>query len=104
MTKANTSKAMITMKMSNLLAIAGTCLSLMLAGCAATSGSTKTAREPLPDEEGGKSGGGAAVTERETISKAGAEQIIPKEKKRAISADQRADFDKAMQRYQAAKK
>ena len=43
--------------------------------------------------------GGAAVTERETISKAGADQLIPKEKKRAITADQRADFEKAMKRY-----
>jgi hypothetical protein len=97
------SKEMINMKTSKLLAIAGTCLSLALAGCA-TSGGAKTARETLPDEEGGKSGGGAAVTERETISTKQAEQIIPKEKKRAISADQRADFEKAMQRYQAAKK
>src|SRR5579862_31724 len=37
-------------------------------------------------------------------SKPGAEQIIPKEQKRQISADARADFDKATQRYQAAKK
>ena len=58
----------------------------------------RTSSEPLPDEEG------KAPKERETISKAGAEQIIPKEKKRAISADQRADFEKAMKRYQEAKK
>jgi Tfp pilus assembly protein PilF len=54
------------------------------------------------NEETGTMGGEA--TEHETISKAGAEQLIPKEKKRAISADQRADFDKVMQRYDAAKK
>jgi tetratricopeptide (TPR) repeat protein len=54
------------------------------------------------NEETGTMGGEAA--EHETISKAGAEQLIPKEKKRAISADQRADFDKVMQRYDAAKK
>ena len=72
--------------------------SLALAGCASTSGSTKASSEPLPDEEG------KMPTERETISKAGAEQIIPKEKKRNISADQRADFEKAMKRYQEAKK
>ncbi len=41
---------------------------------------------------------------RETISKAGAADLIPKEKKRAISEDERADFEKAMQRYQAARK
>ena len=58
-------------------------------------------KEPLPDEEGK---GGAAVTERETISTKQAEQIIPKEKKRNISADARADFEKAMKRYQEARK
>jgi len=97
----NRSTKVITMKTANSLSIAGTCLALALAGCASTSGSTKSAKEPLPDEEGK---GGAAVTERETISKAGAEQIIPKEKKRNISADARADFEKAMRRYQEAKK
>jgi Tfp pilus assembly protein PilF len=44
------------------------------------------------------------ATDHETISKAGAADLIPKEKKRAISEDQRADFDKAMTRYQNAKK
>ena len=88
-------KQMITMKTSKFLTVTGVCFGLSLAGCA-TGGGTKTAREPLPDEEGK---GGAAVTERETISKAGAEQLIPKEKKRAITADQRADFEKAMKRY-----
>src|SRR4029079_4706723 len=91
-------KGMITMKKSKLLTIAG---ALALAGCASTGG-TKTAREPLPDEEG--KSGGAAGTERETITKAGAEQIIPKEKKRNISADARADFEKATKRYEAARK
>jgi tetratricopeptide (TPR) repeat protein len=37
-------------------------------------------------------------------SKPGAEQIIPKEHKRQITADQKADFEKAMARYQSAKK
>jgi tetratricopeptide (TPR) repeat protein len=37
-------------------------------------------------------------------SKPGAEQIIPKEAKRQISADARADFEKANERYLAAKK
>jgi tetratricopeptide (TPR) repeat protein len=37
-------------------------------------------------------------------NKPNAEQIIPKEAKRQISADARADFDKATQRYIAAKK
>jgi tetratricopeptide (TPR) repeat protein len=44
------------------------------------------------------------ATEHETISKQGAADLIPKEKKRAISEDQRADFEKAMSRYQSAKK
>jgi len=91
------SKGMIIMKKSKLLTIT---TALALAGCATTGGG-KTAKEPLPDEEGK---GGAAVTERETISTKNAEQIIPKEKKRAISADARADFEKAMKRYQDAKK
>jgi tetratricopeptide (TPR) repeat protein len=90
-------KGMITMKTQKLFAISGTCLALALTGCA-TSGGTKSGKEALPDEVGG-----AAVTERETISKAGADQIIPKEKKRNISADARADFDKAMKRYAEAK-
>jgi len=93
-------KGMITMKKSNLLTLTGASL-LALAGCASTSGGSKTAREPLPDEDGK---GGAAVTERETISTKQAEQIIPKEKKRNISADARADFEKAMKRYQDARK
>ena len=47
-------KGMITMKNAKLFAIAGTCLALALAGCASTSGGTKSAKEPLPDEEGGR--------------------------------------------------
>jgi Tfp pilus assembly protein PilF len=113
-------KGMITMKKSNLLtdnltgtlggsrtpsgalahAITAT-LALALAGCATSGGGGKQAREPLPDEVGSN---GAAATERETISSKQAEQIIPKEKKRNISADARADFEKAMKRYQEAKK
>jgi Flp pilus assembly protein TadD len=100
MTKEQTIRGMITMKTQKLITTFGTCAALALAGCA-TSGGAKSGKEPLPDEVDGK--GGAAVTERETISKAGAEQIIPKEKKRAISADARADFEKAMKRYADAK-
>jgi Flp pilus assembly protein TadD len=47
------------------------------------------------DEEGGLMGGS---------TKPNAEQLIPKEKKRQLTADQRAEFDKAMQRYDSAKK
>ena len=87
-------KQMITMKTSKFLTVAGACAGLALAGCARPPERAKSGKEPLPDELGG-----AAVTERETISKAGADQLIPKEKKRAITADQRADFEKAMKRY-----
>src|SRR3982751_3203272 len=100
MTKATTTTKGMIMTKSNLLTITGATLALALAGCA-TTGGTKTAKEALPDEEGK---GGAAVTERETISTKQAEQIIPKEKKRNISADARADFEKAMKRYQDARK
>ena len=47
---------------------------------------------------------GGEATEHDTISKAGAAELIPKEKKRALTEDQRADFEKAMQRYESAKK
>jgi Flp pilus assembly protein TadD len=97
MTKATTTTKGMIMTKSNLLTISGATLALALAGCA-TTGGTKSAKEPLPDE------GGAPVTERETISTKQAEQIIPKEKKRNISADARADFDKAMKRYQEARR
>ena len=95
-----TIEGMITMTKSKRLTTTAAAMALALAGCA-TSGGTKTAKEPLPDEEGK---GGGAVTERETISTKQAEQIIPKEKKRNISADARADFEKAMKRYQEARK
>jgi len=77
----------------------GVGLGLSVLGC----GGTQT---PAPKNAGNEETGlmGGEATEHDTISKAGAEQLIPKEKKRAISADQRADFDKAMQRYEAAKK
>ncbi len=77
----------------------GAGLGLAAVGCG---GAQTPAPKNAGNEETGTMGGEA--TDHDTISKAGAAQIIPKEKKRAISADQRADFDKAMQRYQAAKK
>jgi tetratricopeptide (TPR) repeat protein len=62
---------------------------LVLAGCgSAPTPASKTAGE------------GALLGE----SKAGAEQIIPKEKKREISADQKSEFEGAMARYLSAKK
>ena len=78
---------MSTLKLQNLLA-AGACLGL--AACAGSS--LPSSNNPKADD--------ALIGE----SKPGAEQIIPKEQKRQISADARADFAKAMERYQAAEK
>ena len=55
-------------------------------------------------EAGEDTGTMEGATDHETISKAGAAELIPKEKKRSISEDARADFDKAMQRYQSSRK
>ena len=63
---------------------------------------TRTAANTGESEETGTMGGEA--TEHDSISKAGAAELIPKEKKRALTDDQRADFEKAMQRYESAKK
>jgi Flp pilus assembly protein TadD len=70
------------------------------AGCA-SSGAPKAKRAGTESDDGLAEG---SPTEHGTISKAGADQLIPKEKKRAISEDARADFDKAMQKYAAARK
>jgi tetratricopeptide (TPR) repeat protein len=78
----------------------GAGLGLSVIGCG---GEQKPApKNAGENEETGLMGGEAA--EHETITKAGAEQLIPKEKKRAITDDQRADFDKAMRSYESAKK
>ncbi|HEY2902948.1 MAG TPA: tetratricopeptide repeat protein [Polyangia bacterium] len=66
---------------------AGLGLALQLAGCGGA--------PPPPPKSGGDLIG---------ESKPGADQIIPKEKKRDLTADQKADFAAAMERYQAAKK
>ena len=94
-------KGMITMKNVEAPHHRRRCLALALAGCASTRRHQDGAKSRCPTKRGTGRGAG---TERETISTAGAEQIIPKEKKRDISADARADFEKAMKRYQAAKK
>jgi tetratricopeptide (TPR) repeat protein len=68
-----------------------------LAGCGEEQKpAAKTAGSHKGDEETGLMGGGE--------SKPGAEQLVPKEKKRQITADQKAEFEKAMQRYESAKK
>jgi tetratricopeptide (TPR) repeat protein len=68
--------------------------SLSLAAC----GSTQI---PGSQNAGSGEGGGDAILGE---SPKNAEQIIPKEQKRQISADARADFQKAMERYVSAKK
>ncbi len=83
----STSPTSMSQKFHNLLA-AGACFGL--AACAGSS--LPSSNNPKADD--------ALIGE----SKPGAEQIIPKEEKRQISADARADFAKAMERYQAAEK
>ncbi len=82
--------------------VVGAGLALSAAGC----GGEQKPSAKTPATEAGEDTGtiGGEATGHDTINKAGAAQLIPKEKKRAISADQRADFDKAMERYEAAKK
>jgi tetratricopeptide (TPR) repeat protein len=80
--------------------VLGTGLALSAIGCGSSPApKTRTAGNA---EETGTMGGES--TEHDTINKAGAAELIPKEKKRAITEDQRADFEKAMQRYASAKK
>jgi tetratricopeptide (TPR) repeat protein len=82
--------------------VVGVGLAFSAAGC----GGEQKPSAKTPATEAGEDTGtiGGEATGHDTINKAGAEQLIPKEKKRAISADQRADFDKATERYEAAKK
>src|SRR6185312_14728369 len=84
-----------------LILTGGLAFTLGVIGCG-SSPPPKARHAGNADEEAGTMGGEA--TEHDTISKAGAAELIPKEKKRAISEDQRADFEKAMQRYASAKK
>ncbi|HEY2730485.1 MAG TPA: tetratricopeptide repeat protein [Polyangia bacterium] len=69
----------------------GLCLALCLSAC----GSTQKPSSRNAEKEDGLIPG---------ESKPNAEQIIPKEAKRQISDDARADFDKAAKQYAAAKK
>lgn len=84
------------------LGLLGLTFAFATIGCG-SSPPPKTKNAGSADEETGTMGG-EEPTEKQTINKAGAADLIPKEKKRAISEDQRADFEKAMQRYAAAKK
>ena len=79
-----------------------TFLGLSLVACA-SSGTPKSKTAGTESDEA-KDMAGAEPTEHATISNKNADQLIPKEKKRNISEDARADFAKAMQRYEGAKK
>jgi tetratricopeptide (TPR) repeat protein len=79
-----------------------TFLGLALVACA-SSGTPKSKTAGTENDEA-KDMAGAEPTEHATISNKNADQLIPKEKKRNISEDARADFAKAMQRYDSAKK
>jgi len=81
----------------------GLALTLALAGCGAETPKPKAKTVVDNDQvigaggesEAGLGGGGGKVN---------AEQILPKAKKREISADQKTEFEKAMARYMSAKK
>jgi tetratricopeptide (TPR) repeat protein len=95
----------MTMQKNNriLLKLCTAGLGLCLVGC----GSTSTPPPEKPTIDNDQVAGGGGESENGIIgggSKANAESIIPKEKKRVISADQRAEFEKAMARYESAKK
>ncbi len=73
---------------------------LWLAGC----GGTQTpGAETAASEGGGKPESGLSGASSSKISTAGAEQLV-KVKKRDISEEDRAEFEKVMARYQAARK
>jgi len=82
--------------------VLGTGLALSAVGCGSSPAPKARTAASAEGEETGTMGGEA--TEHDTISKAGAAELIPKEKKRALTEDQRAEFEKAMQRYESAKK
>ncbi|HET6150746.1 MAG TPA: tetratricopeptide repeat protein [Polyangia bacterium] len=82
---------------------AGLGLGLLLAACGGTSPPPKP--KTVADENDQVIGGHDAESSGlGGGGKLSPEQIVPKAKKREISEDQRAEFDKAMARYQSAKK
>jgi tetratricopeptide (TPR) repeat protein len=85
------------------LGLIGLTFAFSTVGCGSSPPPKSKNAGSVENEETGTMGG-EEPTEKQTINKAGAADLIPKEKKRAISEDQRADFAKAMQRYAAAKK
>jgi tetratricopeptide (TPR) repeat protein len=81
----------------------GLALTLALAGCGAETPKPKA--KTVVDNDQVVGGGGESETGLGGGGgKVNAEQILPKAKKREISADQRTEFDKAMARYMSAKK
>lgn len=60
------------------------------------------AQKPEPSNAATEGGEGGGLSGKSKMS--GGEQLVPKVAKREISSDDRADFDKVLARYQAAKK
>jgi Flp pilus assembly protein TadD len=81
----------------------GLCLTLTLAACGGTTPTPK-AKTVADDSDQVIGGHDAETSGLGGGGKLNPEQIVPKAKKREISEDQRAEFDKAMVRYQSAKK
>jgi Tfp pilus assembly protein PilF len=79
-----------------------TFLGVTLVACA-SSGTPKSKTAGTEGDEA-RDMAGAEPGEHATISNKNAAELIPKEKKRNISEDARADFAKAMSRYESAKK
>src|SRR6185436_8430414 len=78
-------------------------LGMLLAACGGTSPPPKA--KTVADENDQVIGGHDADSSGlGGGGKLSPEQIVPKAKKREISEDQRAEFEKAMARYQSAKK
>jgi tetratricopeptide (TPR) repeat protein len=81
------------------------CALLVLVSGAGVLSACGGAQKPEPNsagDEGGKAEGGGGLAGKSKLS--GGEQLVPKVAKREISTDDRADFDKVLARYQAAKK
>ena len=85
------------------LRLASARLALAAVGCGSSPAPKAKTAGNAEDEETGTMGGEADRAATRSARPAPRE-LIPKEKKRAITEDQRADFEKAMQRYASAKK
>jgi tetratricopeptide (TPR) repeat protein len=102
-TKYLTGRALTLGSPIGLLGLFGLTLAFATIGCGSSPPPKSKNAGTVDNDETGTMGG-EEPTEKQTINKAGAADLIPKEKKRALTEDQRADFEKAMQRYASAKK